>query len=249
MVAHGQRGRPGLVLAAAELVEDSVDLVAHAVHRRCHLVARRAQLLDLRAQRTPPCGEVGQDAPPCLLHLFEERSPLLLGPGHHLFALGARLGAHPVLLRGGLGQDALLFGPRLLLGAGHQSLHLDHPLGGGRLRAHLELLGLVLGLADQRRRRLLGFRHDPRRLLVGVVQDLCAVLAQRRGQRGLVDHGMGGPLLRLGHGRPQLLLLLFHALEGTGHGLEVGPHLVGVEPPPDDGERVPGDVTGGDPGR
>ena len=101
----------------------------------------------------------------------------------------------------------------------------------------------------QRRRRLLGLGHDPGRLLVGVAQDLRAVLAERRGQRGLVDHGMGRPLLGLGHGRPQLLLLLLHGLEGAGHRLEVGPHLVGVEAPADDGKRVPGDVPGGDPGR
>ena len=35
-------------------------------------LARRAQLLNLRAQRPPPRREIGQDAPPCLLHLFEE---------------------------------------------------------------------------------------------------------------------------------------------------------------------------------
>ena len=79
---------------------------------------------------------------------------------------------------------------------------------------------------------------------------ICAlVLAQRRGQGGLVDHRVGRPLLGFGHGRPELLLLFLHDLEGPGHRLEVGPHLVGVEASAHDGERVPGDVPGGEPGR
>ena len=101
----------------------------------------------------------------------------------------------------------------------------------------------------ERGRRFLGLGHDAGRLLVGVAQDLRAVLAERRGQGGLVDHRVGRPLLGLGHGRPELLLLLLHGLEGPGHRLEVGPHLVGVEAPADDGKRVPGDVPCGEPGR
>ncbi len=183
------------------------------------------------------------------MHLLEEGASFLLGPGHQLVALRAGFGTDPVLVGRGLGQDALLLGPGLLLGAGHQPLHFDHPLGRRRLRAHLELLGLMLGLAHEGGRRLLGLGHDAGRLLVGVVEDLRAVLAQRRDQGGLVDHGVGRPLLGLRHGRPELLLLLLHGGEGPGHRLEVGPHLVGVEAPADDGKRVPGDVPCGEAGR
>ena len=113
----------------------------------------------------------------------------------------------------------------------------------------LELVDLALRLTQQRRRPLLGLGHDARRLFVGVAQDLRAVLAQRRRQGGLVDHGVGRPLLGLGQRGPQLLLALLERLEAPGHRLEVGPHLVGVEAPPDDGEGVAGDVPGRDPGR
>ena len=69
-------------------------------------------------------------------------------------------------------------GPRLGLGVGHQQLHFPHPLGCGGLRPGLQLLGLLLRLAQRRRRPLLRLGDDPRRLLVGVAQDLGTVLPQ-----------------------------------------------------------------------
>ncbi len=95
----------------------------------------------------------------------------------------------------------------------------------------------------------MGLDDDPGRLLVGVAQDLRAVLAQRGGQGCLVHHGVGGPFLGLGQGRPELLLSSLERLEAPGHRLEVRTHLVGVESPPDHGEGVLGDVAGRDPGR
>ena len=87
-----------------------------------------------------------------------------------------------------------------------KQLDLDDPLGRRGLRARLQLVDLVLGLAQQRGRPLLGLGHDPGRLLVGVAQDLRAVLAERRRERRLVDDGVGRPLLGLRDGRPELLL-------------------------------------------
>ena len=185
----------------------------------------------------PPRRQVGQDPPARLLHLLEQCPPLVLGPRDDRLALGHRVG-----------EDALALDPRLLLGVGHEELHLDHPLGRRGLGARLELVDLALRLAQQGGGALLGLGHDLGRLLVGVAQDLCAVLAQRRGERRLVDHRVGRPLLGLGQGGPQLLLALLERLDAPGHRLEVGPHLVGVEAPPDDGEGVAGDVPGRDAG-
>ena len=147
------------------------------------------------------------------------------------------------------GDDPLTLHAGLLFGVGHQQLHLDDALGRRRLGARLQFVDLALRLAQQRGRPFLGLDDDAGRLFVGVPEDLRAVLAERRRQGRLVDHGVGGPLLGLGQGRPQLLLALLERLEAAGHRLEVGPHLVGVETPADDGEGVACDVPGRDPGR
>jgi hypothetical protein len=94
----------------------------------------------------------------------------------------------------------------------------------------------------------LGLDHDFCRLVVGVTEDLRAVLSERRGEGRLVDHGMRGPFVGLSHGVAQLLLPLLENLDAAGHRLEVRLHLVDVESPPHDRERVPGNVTRRDPG-
>ena len=147
---------------------------------------------------------------PRFLHLLQQRASLVLGrvTSSSLCAGFGRSG--PRRPR----QDALLLGPGLLLGVGHQDLRFGHPLGRRRLGALWISSAWLLGLADAASRPpLLGLDHDPRRLVVGVAEDLRAVLAERRGQRRLVDHGVGRPLLGLGHRRPQLLLLLLQRLE------------------------------------
>ena len=151
--------------------------------------------------------------------------------------------------RGGIGHDAFALGAGLLLGVGDHQLDFDHVLGRGGLGSGLQIVDLGLGLAEQGGRTLLRLRHDPGCLLVGVPQDLRAVLAERRRQGRLVDHRMRGPLLGFGDRGLQLPFVLLERLDTAGHRLQVGAHLVGIEPAPDHGERVVGDVTGRDPRR
>ncbi len=236
LVAHGQRRRPRFFVGALQLAEDRVHPVAHAVHRRRHLVAGRSQLLYLDPHLATPRRQVGQHASACLLDLFEQGATLVLGLGQDGVALGR-----------GLGQDPVALGPRLGLGVGHEQLHLPHPLGRRCLRTGLQLLDLLLRVAQHGRRPLLRLGDDPGGLLVGVAEDLGAVLAERRRQRCLFDHRVRGPLLRVGQGRAQLLLVLLEGLHAARHRLQVCPHLVRVEAAPDDGEGVSGDVACCDP--
>ena len=238
LVADGHRGGPRLVVGALQVRQDPVHLVAHAEHGRGHFVAGGTQLLNLDPERATPRRQVGQHTAPGLLHLLEECPPLVLGAGDDRLPVGH-----------GLGEEALALHAGLLLGVRHQQLDLDDALGRRGLGARLQLVDLALGLAQQGGRTLLGLGDDSCRLLVGVAQDLRAVLPQRRREGGLVDDGVGGPLLGLGHGGAQLLLALLECLDAPRHRLQVGPHLVRVEAPPHDGERVAGDVPGRDAGR
>ena len=237
LVADGRRRGAGLLVGPLQVTQDPVHLVTHAEHGRRHLVAGGTELFDLDPEGAPARGQVGQDPATRLLHLLQQCPPLVLGPRDHCLAVGHRVGDDPLALDAGL-----------LLRVGHQQLHLDDALGDRRLRLRLEVVDLALRLPQQRRRPLLCLGDDASCLLVGMAQDLRAVLAQRRRERGLVDQGVGGPLLGLGQGGPQFLLTLLDGLEAPGHRLQVGAHLVGVEAPPDDGEGVAGDVPGRDPG-
>ena len=205
LVAHGQRRRPRPSSVLVELGEDHVHLVAHPVHRRRHLVARRAQLLDLHPERAPPRRQVGQHPSARLLDLLEQGPALVLGPRDDRLALGHRVG-----------EDALALDPRFLLGVGHEELDFDHTLGRRCLRARLELVHLALRVTQQGGRPLLGLRHDPRRLFMGVAQDLRAVLAERRRQGGFVEHGVGRPLLGFGQRMPAAPARSLRALRGCG---------------------------------
>ena len=231
-------GGPRLLVGPVQLGQDPVDPVAHPVDRGGHLVAGRPQLLNLDPEAAPPCGQVGQHPASRLLDLVEEGAALVLGPGDDRLTRRNRLG-----------NDALTLHPSLLFGVGHQQLHLDDPLGRRRLGPLLQLVDLALRLPQQRGRPFLGLDHNAGRLLMGVAQDLGAVLAQRGREGGLVHHRVGGPLLGLGQGGPQLLLARLERLEVPGDRLEVGTDLVGVETPADHGEGVLRDVAGGDPGR
>jgi hypothetical protein len=113
----------------------------------------------------------------------------------------------------------------------------------------LNVVGPALGLAQQGGGTFLGLDHDFGRLVVGVPEDLRAVLPEGGGEGRLVDHGMRRPFVGRRHGLPQLLFPLLEHLDAAGHRLEIGLHLIDVEPPPHDREGVPGDVTRGDPGR
>ena len=112
-----------------------------------------------------------------------------------------------------------------------------------------KLVDLALRLPQQGGRPFLGLDDDPGRFLVGVAEDLGTVLAQRSRQRGFVHHRVGGPLLRLGQGGPQLLLACLERFEAAGDRLQIGTDLVAVEAPADHGEGMLGDVAGCDPGR
>ncbi len=206
--------------------------VAHPVDRRRHLVAGRPQLLDLDPERAAPRRQVGQDPPARLLDLLEQRPALVLGPGDHRLAFGHGVGEMRSLSArascSALATNSSTSATRSAADASVRAWSSSTWLCASRSSVG----GPLLGLGD-----------DPGRLLVGVAQDLGAVLAQRGRQRRLVDHRVGGPLLGLGQGRPELLLVLLERLDAPGHRLEVGPHLVGVEAPPDDGEGVAGDVA------
>ena len=238
LVGHALRRGPRLLVGAVQLGQDPVDPVAHPVDRGGHLVPGRPQLLNLDPEAAPPCGQVGQHPAPRLLDLVEEGAALVLGTGDDRLARGNRLGNDPLTLH-----------PSLLFGVGHQQLHLDDPLGRRCLGALLQLVDLALRLAQQGGRPFLGLDHDPGRLLMGVAQDLGAVLAQGGREGGLVHHRVGGPLLGLGQGGPQLFLARLERFEAAGDRLQVGTDLVGVEAPADHGEGVLRDVAGGDPGR
>ena len=186
---------PGLLVGAVQLGQNAVDPLAHPVDRGGHFVPGRPQLLDLYPEAAPPRRQVGQHPASCLLDLVEERPPLVLGAGDDRLTRGNRLGDDPLTLH-----------PSLLFGVRHQQLNLTDPLGRRRLGALLQLVDLALRVPQQRRRTLLGLDDDPGCLLVGVAEDLGAVLAEGGGQRGLVHHRVGRPLLGLGQGGPQLLL-------------------------------------------
>ena len=115
----------------------------------------------------------------------------------------------------------------------------------------LDLVGPALRLAQEGRGTFLGLDHDFGRLVVGMAEDLGAVLAERSRQRRLVDHRVGRSFVGLGHGVPQLLLPLLEHLDAPGHRLQVRLHLVDVEAPADDrrtsGGRCPppSDAGGG----
>ena len=238
LVGHALGGGPRLLVGPVQMEQDAVHPVTHPVDRGGHLVPRRPQLLDLDPEPAPPGGQVGQHTAARLLDLVEEGPTLVLGAGDDCLPRG-----------NGIGNDPLALHPGLLFRVRDQQFHFDDPFGRRRLHARLQLVDLALRLAQQRGRPLLGLDDDPGRLLVGVAQDLRAVLAQRRREGGLVDHRVGGPLLGLGQGRPQLFLARLERFEAAGHRLEVRTHLVAVEAPPDDGEGVVCDVAGGDPGR
>ena len=238
LVGHALGGGPRLLVRPVQVGQNPVDPLAHPVDRGGHLVPGRPQLLYLDPEPAPPCGQVGQHPAAGLLDLVEKGTPLVLGAGDDRLTRGDRLR-----------NDALTLHSSLLFGVRHQQLNFDDPLGGRRLGQRLQLVHLALRLAEQRGRPFLGLDHNPSRLLVGVAQDLGAVLAQGRRQGGLVHHGVGGPLLGLGQGCPQLFLARFERFEAAGDRLQVRAHLVGVETAADHGEGVLCDVAGGDPGR
>ena len=181
--------------------------------------------------------QVAQHPTPGLLDLFEQRPALVLGPGDDRLGLCHRFGDDPLTVHASL-----------LLCVGDQQLDLDDAFGGRRLGTRLQFVDLALRVAQERGRPFLGLDDDAGRFVVGVPEDLRAVLAERRRQGRLVDHRMGSPLLRLRQGRPQFLLAFLEPLQAPGHRLEVGAHLVGVEAPADDGKGVACDVSGRDPG-
>ena len=146
-----------------EAGEDAVQLEPGPRQRVHHLAVAGLQGLDLRLREVAPAGEVGEDPLPQLAGLGDHRPPFCLG-------------------RLDLG-----FSGRLRLLAAVCGLDLGVAALTG---------GLELGIAEQAGRCVLGLGADLRRRLVGGRQHPRRLLPQLGGHRGLV-HVLGGGGLRL----------------------------------------------------
>ena len=179
----------------------SVDGVADIADRLGQSLASGAELLDLAVEHPAASGEVGQHP-----------GPQLLGLLHHGPALGPGLGHQLPRPRA---WTASSLGPCLLLGpaaeVGGDRLGLGGAVGGvlfGRVSAAARL---VFGLGPQREASASALATSLGGGVVGRAQHPGRLLAQGGRERGLVEDGVGGPVLGLGrqaraapaHGRPR----------------------------------------------
>ena len=170
--------------------------------------------------------------------------PQVLGLLHHVAALGPHRLEHRLRFPAGVLDDGghLSFGRTADLGGG--GLRFPRALAQHRLGLAPYLVGLVVGLAQELGHALLGPGLHVGRRLVGRLEQAGRLLAQRSGQRGLVELGVGGPILRLGQLPAQLPLPLGGPAQLVGHAPQVGAHLGGVEAPEGQGERAPCHLVG-----
>ncbi len=149
-----------------EAGEDAVQLEPGPAQRVHHLAVAGLQRLDLRLREVAPAGEVGEDPLPQLTGLGDHRPPF-------------RLGRLDLGFRGR---------PRLLAAVSGLDLGVTALAGGLELGVAEQAGRCVFGLGPDLRRRLVGGRQHPRRLL-----------PQLGGHRGLVHVlGGGGPGLLAG---------------------------------------------------
>ena len=112
----------------------------------------------------------------------------------------------------------------------------------------LELLGVFLGLAPQTRRVILGPPHQLGGGFVRRAQDAGGLEPERSGERRLVEHRIGRPVLGFGERPAKLLLPVARRHQLTCHMLEERPDLGRVEAAPLGAEGMACDLVGMDTG-
>ena len=180
--------QPGVVLGGEQVLGDGVDRAAHVLDRLGQPLATGPQLLDLGVEHLPALGQIGQHPGPEALGLLDHRPALLAGLGEQLLGLGpGRLEPGGDLLVGPLAQ---------LVGGG-----LGSPSACSASRDSVSAPALLdLSVASVSSRFGLGLRlgHHLGGHLVGAVEHPGRLGAHRRGQRRLVEHGIGRPVLGIG---------------------------------------------------